>query len=103
VQTFLRETFPETWGVPLPPSVNDAFRTAVNPPLRDPLAIDLDSDGIETVSVAGTPVLFDHNADGIRTGTGWIAPDDAWLVLNRNGNGVVDSGRPSSTPTRISH
>ena len=62
---------------------------------RDPLAIDLDGDGIETTAVVvnGTPTLFDHDADGVRTGTGWLRPDDGWLVLDRNGNGSIDSGR----------
>ena len=60
---------------------------------RDPLAIDLDGDGIETVGVGTNPILFDHNADGIRTGTGWVTGDDAWLVLDRNANGTIDSGR----------
>jgi hypothetical protein len=63
------------------------------PAARDPLAIDLDSDGIETTSAATVPILFDHNADGIRTGTGWVRPDDAWLALDRDGNGLIDSGR----------
>ena len=73
--------------------INDSWRTATTPVRRDPLAIDLDADGIETVGVSTAPVLFDHNADGIRTGTGWVAPDDAWLVLDRDGNGSIDSGR----------
>jgi hypothetical protein len=60
---------------------------------RDPLAIDLDGDGIETVGVGSNPILFDHNADGIRTGTGWVTGDDAWLALDRDGNGTIDSGR----------
>ena len=68
--------------------------TTTRPPVRrDPLAIDLDGDGIETVGAGSNPVLFDHNADGIRTGTGWVKGDDAWLVLDRNGNGLIDSGR----------
>jgi len=63
-------------------------------PRRDPLALDLDGDGIETVgSRDGDPVIFDHDGDGVRTGTGWLRPDDGWLVLDRNGNGTIDSGR----------
>jgi hypothetical protein len=62
------------------------------PPRGDPLVIDLDNDGIETVGISAG-VLFDHNADGIKTGTGWLKPDDGFLVLDRNGNGTIDSGR----------
>lgn len=59
-------------------------------PFQDPLALDLDGDGLETT---GGGVLFDHNADGVRTGTAWLQADDAWLVLDRNGNAEIDSGR----------
>ncbi|WP_211442385.1 calcium-binding protein [Collimonas humicola] len=64
------------------------------PPRRDPLALDLDGDGVETTSTSdGTTILFDHDGDGVKTGTGWVKPDDGWLVLDRNGNGSIDSGR----------
>jgi hypothetical protein len=60
---------------------------------RDPLVLDLDGDGIETVGINPLdPVLFDHDNDGVRTGTGWIKSDDGLLVLDRNGNGVIDGG-----------
>lgn len=63
------------------------------PPRRDPLVLDLDGDGIETTSTRdGTVILFDHDGDGIKTGTGWVRPDDGWLVLDRNGNGTIDTG-----------
>ena len=62
------------------------------PPRRDPLALDLDNDGIETVGITGTVVVFDHDGDGIKTGTGWVASDDGFLVLDRNDNGTIDTG-----------
>src|SRR5262249_23306920 len=71
-------------------------------PRRDPLTLDLDGDGIESVGINSTnPITFDHDGDGIRTGTGWISSDDGFLVLDRNGNGTIDSGRElfgDSTP-----
>ncbi|MBL0943036.1 MAG: hypothetical protein IBJ04_01735 [Hydrogenophaga sp.] len=59
---------------------------------RDPLVLDLDGDGLELTGASGN-VLFDHNADGIRTGTGWARADDGFLVRDLNGNGRIDSGR----------
>lgn len=79
--------------------INTTYRTATTtrpaPLYCDPLAVDLDGDGTETVGINanGQVVTFDHNADGVRTGSGWVSGDDAWLVLDRNGNGSIDSGR----------
>ncbi len=56
------------------------------------MVLDLDGDGLELIAASGT-VLFDHNADGIKTGTGWAAPNDGLLVRDLNGNGAIDSGR----------
>jgi hypothetical protein len=62
-------------------------------PRRDPLTLDLDGDGIETVPASSTnPILFDHDGDGVMTGTGWVSPDDGFLVLDRNSNGTIDNG-----------
>ena len=74
--------------------VNSNFTDAQNfvIPRRDPLVLDLDGDGLELIGANGT-VLFDHNADGIKTGTGWVRPDDGLLVRDLNGNGLIDSGR----------
>ena len=61
---------------------------------RDPLTLDLDNDGLETTGVAATnPILFDHDGDGIKNGTGWVNADDGFLVRDVNGNGTIDSGR----------
>jgi hypothetical protein len=99
IDDFIRESFPLYGSLRRPavdPLSNSYYRTAqVWQPPRDPLAIDLDGDGIETLGIptTGSPVLFDHNADGVRTGTGWLNGDDAWFVLDRDGNATIDSGR----------
>ena len=61
-------------------------------PRRDPLVLDLDGDGIETTGSRDPVVTFDHDGDGVKTGTGWVKPDDGWLVRDLNGNGTIDKG-----------
>ncbi|WP_261747853.1 calcium-binding protein [Pseudomonas citronellolis] len=78
------------------PSINNdvsgGFSSAVNLVQRiDPLALDLDGDGLETLSI-GSGVKFDFDGDGIKTGTGWVDRDDGFLVWDRNGNGQIDNG-----------
>ncbi|VTU27033.1 hypothetical protein H6CHR_02715 [Variovorax sp. PBL-H6] len=58
----------------------------------DPLMLDLDGDGLELKRADGS-ILFDHNADTIRTGTGWIDADDGILVRDLNVYGTIDSVR----------
>ncbi|OPY12040.1 MAG: Bifunctional hemolysin/adenylate cyclase precursor [Syntrophus sp. PtaB.Bin138] len=57
-----------------------------------PIVLDLDGDGVETTGVKAG-VYFDHDANGFAEQTGWAKPDDGLLVLDRNGNGAIDSGR----------
>ncbi len=72
----------------------DSFSNAQNwQPRRDPLTLDLDNDGLETVATSSSkPILFDHDGDGLKTSTGWVSADDGFLVLDRNGNGLIDNG-----------
>ena len=58
---------------------------------RSPLAIDLDGDGVETVSV-DNGVYFDHDGNGFAEKTGWIGKDDGILVRDLNNNGQIDDG-----------
>ena len=76
-------------------NVNDLWNAAQNwaPPRHDPLVLDMDGDGIETVGInAINDVVFDADGDGLKTGTGWVKADDALLVYDRNGNGTIDDG-----------
>ncbi|WP_229039885.1 calcium-binding protein [Pseudomonas aeruginosa] len=77
---------------PIFDAVNINFTSALNFVQRvDPLALDLDGDGLETVS-SNSGITFDFDGDGLKTGTGWVAKDDGFLVWDRNGNGTIDNG-----------
>ena len=57
----------------------------------DPLIFDLDSDGIETVSLKDG-VNFDFDNNGFAEKIGWVSADDGLLVRDLNGNGNIDNG-----------
>ncbi|CAH0244973.1 Bifunctional hemolysin/adenylate cyclase [Pseudomonas sp. Bi70] len=60
-------------------------------PRVDPLALDLDGDGVETIP-SNSGVVFDFNGDGLKTGTGWVKGDDGFLVFDRDANGTIGNG-----------
>ena len=57
-----------------------------------PLILDLDGDGVETISWQQSGVFFDHDGNRFAERTGWVSPDDALLVHDLNGDGQIRSG-----------
>jgi len=75
---------------------SNLFKTAISSvdpvPRGCPLILDLDGDGVETVCVNDS-AYFDHDGNGFAESTGWVESDDGLLVMDRNGDGIINDGK----------
>ncbi|MBA4706653.1 calcium-binding protein [Pseudomonas savastanoi] len=58
---------------------------------RSPLILDLDGDGVETIS-AKSNIYFDHDGNGFSESSGWVGKDDGLLVWDKNKDGKINQG-----------
>ena len=83
---------PSTWGHLLTGNWTGLLREMFFHKV-DPLALDLNGNGIETLAANGHDgAMFDHERSGIRTATGWVHGNDGILVYDRNGDGKINDG-----------
>ncbi|WP_177198552.1 hypothetical protein [Novosphingobium sp. CF614] len=77
------------------PDAGDTTQDQTSPPIENPdiappIVFDFDGDGAPLIALADSTTRFDMNGDGIADKTGWIESGDAFLALDRNGNGAID-------------
>ncbi|MCA6220383.1 hypothetical protein [Photorhabdus antumapuensis] len=68
---------------PNPKKVTKTYRT--------PLVIDLNGDGVQTVT-SELGVVFDFNGQGQKVNTGWVDANDSLLVWDKNNDGLINRG-----------
>ncbi|MEI6286004.1 MAG: hypothetical protein WCP79_05825 [Bacillota bacterium] len=56
---------------------------------RDPIALDLDGDGVEFIK---NGAYFDYDNNKFAERATWIGKDDGWLALDKNGDGKIGDG-----------
>ncbi|WP_138379547.1 cadherin domain-containing protein [Luteithermobacter gelatinilyticus] len=79
------------YGVDVPvTNINYHFNGVWDNGVPVPVALDLDGDGIELISVYESNVSMNVDEDAALERIGWIGADDAWLALDKDGSGTID-------------
>ena len=58
----------------------------------DPILLDLNGDGVIGTTTLENGVYFDHQKDGFGELSAWVDENDGILVIDKNGDGVINDG-----------
>jgi VCBS repeat-containing protein len=58
--------------------------------VTSPIVLDLNNDGIHTITLGESQDTFDLLNTGTAIRSGWLSPEDGFLALDRNRNGIID-------------
>jgi Ca2+-binding RTX toxin-like protein len=67
------------------------FRNGTVVSITSPIILDLDGNGVTTLSAADSGARYDLDGDGLADDTSWIGNTEGFLVLDRDGNGTVSN------------
>ena len=86
-----------SYGSPGKPGTNGTKNISYNitpPPNQSPIILDINGDGFNLTDLANG-VMFDIAGSGTKQHISWTAPgsDDAFLCLDRDGDGMITSGK----------
>ena len=66
-----------------------SFKNNVTVGVVSPIILDLDGNGVQTVSAADSKARYDLDGDGLADDTSWIGNTEGFLFLDRDNNGTV--------------
>ncbi len=68
-----------------------------------PVVFDLDGDGVELIEARDSTTRFALNENGNTVRNGWVGADDAFLALDRDGDGLISHGAEISFVKDLEH
>ncbi len=80
-----------TGTILLPGAIIVALASLFSRASIDPVVLDLGGNGVTLTPLATSHASFDLHGTGFAVSTGWVGADDGFLVVDRNGDGIVNN------------